>query len=628
MREAVSKPFMTGICTSSRITAKSWSRTQPRASAPEPALTRFCPSPASTASRASRLAGSSSTRRIFTFGSAAIKVSPVQPDPQKREQLLYIQRFGYVVRCSRIYAPLAVALHRLGGDGDYRQVLEAAVGADCLNRLVAVHLGHHDVHEHDVDVGRLLQGLQGVLAGLRVDDVHVVSLKGAGHRENVPHVVIDDENFSAREDRVHVPGALQDLPLLLGQIGLHPVQEKRGLVQKPLGRAGLLQDDRLCRLAQPGFFLLGKLARGVNDDWRLGRLRFGFDSLDELEAAHVRETEIEHYAVIMLRFQLRKRIGRGAHRGGVDIVVADQLDYSLALSLVILDDQQVPGLLFNKVLYVRKRPVQVLLAGRLFQEGERSHRHRPVVLPDHGDDVHRDVPRFRIVLQAIENGPSIHARQAEVERDRLRPELAGKRDRLLAVPGHHRLERLAVRQIDKQSGEGDIVLDHQQDVVTGEDVIAIVLHLGGGDQHWIRLQALAGRLSGARLASGGAQPGFSGRAPGRRFVDVRQEERELAAFARRACQLDVPAQEFCDLAAYGQAQPGAAKLAAGGAVGLVEGLEDQLLLVGRDAYSGVDHREGDHGRRPVEDLVLRVPSPGRRLDHQLDAALFRELEGV
>jgi hypothetical protein len=59
----------------------------------------------------------------------------------------------------------------------------------------------------------------------------------------------------------------------------------------------------------------------------------------------------------------------------------------------------------------------------------------------------------------------------------------------------------------------------------------------------------------------------------------------------------------------------AAVLAAGAAVGLLEGLEDQVLLVRRNADSGVAHGEG-HASRQV------------RPDSEADAAVDGELERV
>ncbi len=68
---------------------------------------------------------------------------------------------------------------------------------------------------------------------------------------------------------------------------------------------------------------------------------------------------------------------------------------------------------------------------------------------------------------------------------------------------------------------------------------------------------------------------------------LRQEQREGAALADGAGEADFAAQQARDFAADGQAQPGAAIFAAGAAVGLLEGLEDDLLFLRRDADAGV-----------------------------------------
>ena len=70
-------------------------------------------------------------------------------------------------------------------------------------------------------------------------------------------------------------------------------------------------------------------------------------------------------------------------------------------------------------------------------------------------------------------------------------------------------------------------------------------------------------------------------------VGLGQVERERAPLARRADQADLAAQQPGDLAADRQAQPRAAVLPARAAVGLLERLEDDLLLVRRDADARV-----------------------------------------
>jgi hypothetical protein len=56
---------------------------------------------------------------------------------------------------------------------------------------------------------------------------------------------------------------------------------------------------------------------------------------------------------------------------------------------------------------------------------------------------------------------------------------------------------------------------------------------------------------------------------------------------RHAAQADFAAEQVRQLAADGQAQAGAAVFAAGAGVGLLERLEDELLLFRRDADAGV-----------------------------------------
>ena len=65
-----------------------------------------------------------------------------------------------------------------------------------------------------------------------------------------------------------------------------------------------------------------------------------------------------------------------------------------------------------------------------------------------------------------------------------------------------------------------------------------------------------------------------------------------------AAQLNLAAEQAGQLAADGEAEAGAAVLAAGAGVGLLERLEDDALLLGRDADAGVRHLEGDDARPP------------------------------
>ena len=68
---------------------------------------------------------------------------------------------------------------RHGGDHQNRQVLEARIGLDPLQQLEAVHLGHHDVEEKQVELfgGQVLEE---VLAARGGEDVVAVLLEDPG----------------------------------------------------------------------------------------------------------------------------------------------------------------------------------------------------------------------------------------------------------------------------------------------------------------------------------------------------------------------------------------------------------------------------------------------------------------
>ena len=166
-----------------------------------------------------------------------------------------------------------------------------------------------------------------------------------------------------------------------------------------------------------------------------------------------------------------------------------------------------------------------------------------------------------------------------------------------------------------------IVLDDQQQRIAGLDIQPVVrdlldIALGRRRQQRDRPSHRTGRIV--------ARPGAAGRAD----IFERQEQRERTADPGCAPQLYLAAEQRRQLAADGKAETGAAVLAAGGGVGLLEGLEDDLLLFLRDADAGVGHFKRHHRRRLVENRVIRVPAPDRSGHVEPHTALRGELEGV
>src|SRR5205807_2265156 len=113
-----------------------------------------------------------------------------------------------------------------------------------------------------------------------------------------------------------------------------------------------------------------------------------------------------------------------------------------------------------------------------------------------------------------------------------------------------------------------------------------------------------------------------------RRVSLRQVEREGTPLAGAAHQPDLAAEQARQLAADGQAEAGAAVLAARAAVGLLERLEDDLLLVRRDADARIRYGEGEDNRSPVQLLITHAPAPFCGLDAESNLSGMRELERV
>ena len=214
--------------------------------------------------------------------------------------------------------------------------------ADRERRLVAVQLRHHHVHQDEVDVARRPQGLDPLTAVLGEQDLHPVRLERAREREDVADVVVDDEDLLADEDRVRVVQLLEHLPLRVRQLRLDPVQEERRLVEQPLGRAGVLDDDRLRVALQLRLLAPRQLLARVDDHGQAARPLVGLHLLEQVEARHLRQLQVEHHAVERrLGVERGERLLGGADGDDLDVAVAaDELDDRLPLRLVVVDDEQ------------------------------------------------------------------------------------------------------------------------------------------------------------------------------------------------------------------------------------------------------------------------------------------------
>ena len=124
-----------------------------------------------------------------------------------------------------------------------------------------------------------------------------------------------------------------------------------------------------------------------------------------------------------------------------------------------------------------KRGADAFGRRRLVDEGERAARQRVLAVLVERDDLHRNVPGQRIVLELAQHGPAEHVGQEHVERDRGRLELLGELERLGAARRDQHLEALVAGEIDQHARIMRVVLDDQQDGVAGLEIEPVVRHL-------------------------------------------------------------------------------------------------------------------------------------------------------
>ena len=128
-----------------------------------------------------------------------------------------------------------------------------------------------------------------------------MGLEHAGQREHVPHVVIDDQDLLVVEDLLRRVELLEQAPLLLRELPLDTVEEERRLVEQPLRRARVLHHDRVGELPELRCLLTRQLLAGVHDHRHGGGTLVLLQPLEQLEAAELRELQVDDHAVVALQ---------------------------------------------------------------------------------------------------------------------------------------------------------------------------------------------------------------------------------------------------------------------------------------------------------------------------------------
>ncbi len=144
----------------------------------------------------------------------------------------------------------------------------------------------------------------------------------------------------------------------------------------------------------------------------------------------------------------------------------EQLPDAELFRRIILHDQQPLAAGLGVFLDLRQRRAHAFGRGRLVDKGKRAARQRVLAVLVERDDLDRDVPGQRVVLELAEHGPAQHVGQEDIERDRSRLELLGEIQRLRAARGNQDLEALVAGEIDQHPGIMRVVFNDQKNGVS------------------------------------------------------------------------------------------------------------------------------------------------------------------
>src|SRR5690242_20058456 len=106
---------------------------------------------------------------------------------------------------------------------------------------------------------------------------------------------------------------------------------------------------------------------------------------DQLEASHVRQSQIEHRAVERFLADRGECLFTCPDRDRLDVVIADELDDAVALDFIILDYEQLPRGLLDEGLEAAEGRVERLFSGGLAEIAEGAHLKPSVIVLLDGD---------------------------------------------------------------------------------------------------------------------------------------------------------------------------------------------------------------------------------------------------
>ena len=210
------------------------------------------------------------------------------------------------------------------------------------------------------------------------------------------------------------------------------MEEERRLVEEPLGRAHVLEDHALGERPELCLLLGTELLAGEDDDRRVAQHRVFLHLLEQLEAGHVRQPQIDDAAFdrpLVHRAKHLECLGAGRDGRHFDVIVHEEVDDAGPLDIVVLDDEQ-PFLVRSDIRGdAVERVLEVLGRARLHEVGERAVGEAMLALFLNREDLHGNVSRGGVELQAVQHRPAEHVGQEHVQRNRRRQVLPRQRQR-------------------------------------------------------------------------------------------------------------------------------------------------------------------------------------------------------
>ena len=164
----------------------------------------------------------------------------------------------------------------------------------------------------------------------------------------------------------------------------------------------------------------------------------------------------------------------------------------------------------------------------------------------HRDDLHGDVARDRIELELVQDRPAEHVRQEDIERDRGGPDLPRQGQRVRALVRDDALEAVVAREAEQDSRVMRVVLDDEHDRIALDDrfpVVGDALITRDRQDHPLGMRIGRDAITASRREANEVGAG----------IMQRQEEREDAALAVHARELDFATEQHGEFATDGEA---------------------------------------------------------------------------